>query len=147
MDLILGKPLKRYFLEHVKRDDKQYVVTKPLHVFKKIRTGGRPKSAIANLIIPVGARVNAPRSVFDDDIDAINRKMRASLAYTHSIHAIGRHGKDYGPLQSGHSRWDQNFRYEVDRTVEPKSFNHSRTVCAPGIHFFLNLRDALYYNF
>lgn len=40
MDLILGKPLKRYFLEHVKRDDKQYVVTKPLHVFKKIRTGG-----------------------------------------------------------------------------------------------------------
>jgi hypothetical protein len=147
MELILGKPLKRYFLEHAKRDGVQYIVTKPLHVFKKLRVKKQvSRRAIANLIIPIGARVNALESVFDPEGNIADRKMRANIAIVHSIRKIADHDDALGSLRSGYSQHDRNFYYEVGRTVVPHSFSPTRTVCAPGIHFFLNLQDALYYH-
>lgn len=41
------------------------------------------------------------------------------------------------------SDYDRTFFYKVGHTIKPKrKFNNSRKICAGGIHFFLNKKDA-----
>lgn len=82
----------------------QFILTKPLKVFKKIyythsHAYGRT-ACIANLIIPVGAVVNLCQ-------DGDGKKFRASQAYCHSIAEIGSKRQ----LAEGYSGYTTNFKY------------------------------------
>lgn len=57
---------------------------------------------------------------------------------------------DEGKLRerkNAYSGWDNEFRYRVGRNVKPQGdpFSHEFDQCEAGIHFFLNVRDALKY--
>lgn len=117
-----------------------YRVTKELKVFKKAYSGHN--SVIVNLIIPVGAIVHFPEIIYDNhDID--NRKMRASKAIVHSM-ATKFKKKE---LTVANSDWDCNFEYKVGKTVKPfdEKFSSTPRECEAGIHFFMQVEDALKY--
>lgn len=144
---IVGKELRRYFLEHVEPDRRQYVVTKPLHVFKIANTG-KHGLVLVNLVIPIGARINAPKKVFTalPEYDRAKRKMRASEAIVRSMHKCNRFHQPLGKCSVAYSGQDSTFVYRPGETVKPKEgFDEQTTVCASGIHFFLNVIDALDY--
>lgn len=128
-----------------------YVVTKPMHVFKKV-FGDCGVHVIANLIIPVGAFVQASTDVFavrcdsghsDAFMNARIRKMRASEAHVHSL-VKQRSQQHVGDAYSG---WDPFFKYTVGTTVKPRYvFSLANKQCDYGIHFFVNLDDAMKWN-
>ena len=45
-----------------------------------------------------------------------------------------------------YSEYDKNFKYKVGKTVEVPNFDERYwRECAPGIHFFMNIKDAVNY--
>lgn len=149
MKLTTGQPLRDYFNEHVELIEKfvggsraRYRVTKPLHVFKK--THERMHDAITNLIIPVGAKVHADLDGFDELCSADLRKMRASEAIVVSSARV----RSRKPCKTPpNSSFDPRFKYVDGTIVKPfgNPFFNGPGTCAAGIHFFLNLQDALDY--
>lgn len=165
---LLGKELKKYFKEHAKRIRVRatepgwwggrgtryevtgfYVVVKDLPVFKLTYSSGTRTKVITNLTIPVGAKVFAPESAFfechsDTDYNSCHdRKCRASEAKVHSNATVVA-GKEVAVANSG---WDTSFKYTAGQTVKPSNgFDMDNDQCAGGIHFFLNLQDAIDYN-
>lgn len=171
-----GKTLKAYFMEHVVPYGDQFKVVKPLHVFKKARSRHSHGDRIVNLIIPVGAIVNAPNRAFTASGSTTDhRKMRASEAIVHSIAGysrpdstgwasnhnslyrmfthlkgeqmpVGYNEKHVRPVKVAHSEHSSSFIYRIGASVKPtRPFDTSVGVCESGIHFFLNIRDALRY--
>lgn len=68
------------------------------------------------------------------------RKMRASQAYVHSIYTIDSPRQ----LRIAYSDADSTFKYRVGQIVTPRyEFSWTQQSCTSGIHFFLNLWDAL----
>ena len=152
-----------YFMGHVrpyKNDTTHhfYTVTKPLHVFKKIRVHTKDLSevdlsqgslcglhynAIANLIIPVNAIIHCQPIGFELAMSRINyRKMRASKAKVHSIALI----KTKQLVSIGRSSMSYKFIYMPGKIVSPeRTFSMIPYTCESGIHFFLSLPDALRY--
>lgn len=126
-------------------------------------TSYNKSEAIANLIIPAGAIVNLPSLV------SYERKMRSSHAYSHSVVRLS----DNKMVPIGLSGYDKSFPYfsisefgfngtiddeytkkfyipgkeDVDYNflLQPTSFDGSTLTCRAGIHFFLELDDALEY--
>jgi hypothetical protein len=122
-----------------------YKVVKEMHVFKKVyvpsRKGGKRVEGIANLIIPVGAMIHASEwtmqtSGYSNDG---GRKMRASEAYTHSIFTL----KSQRKSATAFSAYDRFYQYTEGREALPSKFDKDDTACASGIHFFVNLEDAI----
>lgn len=140
-----------------------YVVNKPLKVWKKTYTEA-DHSCVVALEIPIGAKIYANlltayyQGVTNSQID--DRKMRASEAVVVKQFRIGE-ATGYGQFQgiverkytgykevkhtkSGH---DNKFKYSVGKTVTPTDgFSLRDRVCESGVHFFVNLSDALDYN-
>lgn len=158
MKLVKGDALEKYFLEHVKiayHGRGFYMVVKPLHGFKKTyvkvpwAVSGcaalSVTSAITNLIIPKGAYVYAPAEVFWAAGPTGCRKMRASEAQVHSnVYKSNR--KEVEKHRLVVSGFSSNFRYTKGEQVVPRErFSFVADQCRSGIHFFLNLQDALDY--
>lgn len=153
--LVLGPALRRYLAQHVDRVPSRggfAVVTKPLHVFKKVEIHDKHgwPSAIASLVIPAGAGIYMDASAFSakhhmnrwGSGPRSERKMRASFAKVHSLAAADT-GK---PRRTATSEHDPGFKYRPGRLVTPtEPFSRARESCASGIHFFLNLADAANY--
>lgn len=147
-DLIRGPDLRKYFLEHVRRIRPGFYRTvKPLHVFKYVlngtfaaRTNPNDRS-IVNLVIPVDETIHVGPLCFHPQSSRMLRKMRASAAHVHSI----AHQVTGEQRSRGYSEHSRNFLYEPGAVVQPNTFSSYRQVCAPGIHFFLNLADAMEY--
>jgi hypothetical protein len=164
--------------------NKQVMLTEPIFVFKKVKSGGdtcswyasaKDKDSIANLVIPTGAIVNLAQDS--------EHKMRASQAYCYSIAKL-----DGTELDTAYSTHDRAFEYNSGKKagltlaqakklvvdaekylalvryygpsynaefklktalecckVEPDSFDLRNSTCAPGIHFFLDLKKAKAY--
>lgn len=115
------------------------------------------EQAIVALRIPAGATVFAQESDNMDYLD--NRKMRASVAFVEKQFRIGSRGigrevtphvfswecKEIREIDKSYSD-NYDFWYETGKTATPKSpFSLRREQCASGIHFFVNLTDALIY--
>lgn len=131
--------LVKYFKEHVTKHEpfRSYLfkVHTELKVFKKIYTNEGP--AIASMIIPVGAEIHATTDQWGR-MDG--RKMRASKAKIVRIFKT-RTLKD---ATSGWSGWTSGFQYRTKRIVRPTHpFYRSYGHCESGIHFFLQVNDAL----
>lgn len=150
--------IRDYFMEHVrpmKNSDRFYVVTKPLHVFKKVEVCAsdvgaarwkRNQEAIANLVVPVGAKVHCSPQAFDlpaSSFDRGFRKMRASKAKVHSVVLLDRTRREVPIGRSSYAYW---FFYKPGATVtSTQDFSLEPSTCASGIHFFLTLTDARNY--
>lgn len=138
-----------------------YVVNKPLKVWKKTYTEADHNCVVA-LEIPVGAKIyaNLLAKPWVTLTDMDDRKMRASEAIVVKQFRIGEatgYGKFQGIVEhkytgykevkhtrSGHNN---SFKYKVGETVKPvNGFSLSERICESGIHFFVNLSDALDYN-
>lgn len=74
---------------------------------------------------------------------ATSKKCRASKAKVIRIENIDRSIAD---IKSVSSKYDHNFVYRVGKIVEVKNFNTNRwNECAPGIHHFMNRKEAVDY--
>ena len=157
--LIRGKRVESYLKQHTRQYNvPQFLeVTKPLHVFKQVKSGVKRVNAIANLIIPVGAVIYYPYASLSHLSNQADRKMRASKAFVHSITTYSKRRKfgngsvsvaleDCTSKKNAYSLYDRDFRYRVGRNVYPDRFSMYRDTCTNGIHFFLNLADALTYS-
>lgn len=93
------------------------------------------KEVIVKLLIPARARRSS----------GLSRKCRASEAIVLAIQDIN--GKDLGTNVVAVSKHDSRFAYIVGETVTPSGpFYTDRWIeCAPGIHFFMNRREAVMY--
>lgn len=161
---VTGYRLKRYFLQHAEISPKHknvmnwplrgsmpsmYVVTKDLLAFKKVCISRdrflSSEQAVVNLVIPKGALIYAPPMNFDRACDWVDyRKMRASEAHVHSI--VSTQGRRQ--IGIGYSAFISSFTYRPGTTVRPRAgFSQRPVACASGIHFFLNVRDAIDYKF
>jgi hypothetical protein len=120
---------------------------------------------LINLIIPVGEHVHATPNGFMEYSNEESRKMRASAAVVHSIslYTAGEYDDFAWPRQSdalpsyfnparikpaaeAFSDYDSSFRYVPGQLIKPKEpFAMKNGTCLSGIHFFLNVRDALEY--
>lgn len=117
------------FLGALSKSSRIYLVKKEMYVYKAL-SGNK----IANLVIPEGALIRIPCSY--------SNKFRASRAKVHSIYSL--RGKRY--CDKGISEFDTNFKYNVGNIVVPTyPFSLGDSECAPGIHFFLNIADAINY--
>lgn len=144
MNTIVGKELKKYFMEHVEVFPicGFYKVVRPLHVFKKTFSSNYNDSIITNLIIPIGAVIYVNDRAWGTKTYVETRKMRASRALVHSSFDLIR--KKRIPIT--YSEYCSAFQYKEGTTVVPKSeFSYESETCDSGIHFFLNLNDALVY--
>jgi hypothetical protein len=145
MEIITGRALRDYFMEHVKETAQCcfYTVRQPLPVFKKAMVFDDLRiRAIVNLLVPVGATVFADSQAFDRVSGRTQRKMRASAASVHSIATL-----DGRPMSRAVSWYDPGFHYIPGDKLAPRlQFCQLEERCGSGIHFFLNVRDALEYS-
>lgn len=108
-----------------------------MHVFKKVHHGS--VECIANLIIPKGSIIYG--LPYGSDMQD-GRKMRANKAIVHSIVSTNS-GDEFKWARSGH---DVRFVYKAGEAVKPlENFSTEQNQCRSGIHFFVNLHDALTY--
>ena len=146
-DLVLEEALRTYLLAHATPKPGEpwlYTVHTPLHVFKKACTSQGWEEVLINMIIPADEFLFASEKAWISDSWTINyRKMRASKAKVHSIVQILTHEQ----LSSARSNYDSYFKYRVGKSVLPARFTSRDVSCDPGIHFFLNVGDALNYSF
>ena len=106
-------------------------------VFKKTVTPDVKAEVITNLIIPAGARVfvtpgkcRADRAiVFSNVTRQYKREIPSACSLRGSVT----------------SWWSSPFTYRRGEQVLPDCFSHSIQECAGGIHFFVDLNDALDY--
>ena len=164
-----GRGVRKYIKDNCKSNkDGFWTVEKELKVWKATRLGPiqRPKGftpggrVIVALRIPAGAQLFAlplDRYSFDDDID--DRKMRASAAfvekqfYVGSAYTYNHYSKtreielsECTAIKKSFATYDQDFAYRTGHIVKPSyNFSTSRSQCVSGIHFFVNLTDAMEY--
>ena len=145
--LVLKEDLRTHLLAHATPQPNKpyfYTVHTPLHVFKKARTSQGWEEVLINMIIPADEFLFASEKAWISDSWTINyRKMRASKAKVHSIVQILTHEQ----LSSARANYDPSFKYHVGKSVLPARFTRRDAICGPGIHFFLNVGDALNYEF
>ena len=145
MALLIGSNLQRYINARTERTNVRNVrrVTSPLHVFKKVYNEWLD-DAIANLIIMEGESIWIHPYAFAGSGWAGSwneRKMRATSAYVHSIHSVDPGNRS---VRQAKSWFDPTFVYKVGEVVRPKfDFSFEQNTCASGIHFFVELNDAL----
>ena len=152
---LYGKDLEDYFnfySERLAGLEAFCRVEKPLVVYKKTLWKPVPGPigylyTITSLNLPAGALVYAPFRVFQNFTSYPDgRKMRASVAEVLSNIDIA-HGKEYKSAFSV-GIGNPGLRYVKEESVYPHpKFSYRSETCAPGIHFFLNLGDALRYTF
>ena len=88
---------------------------------------------LVKLLIPEDARRSS----------AVGRKCRCDKAQVIAIETL-----DGKPAETNvvNSNYDKSFVYEIGKTVEEPNFHEDRfQECAPGIHFFINRQEAVYY--
>ena len=94
---------------------------------------GNKNKVIVKLHIPSDAKRSS----------ATTRKCRCSKADVIAIYNLD--GTDAGETTC-HSDYDNNFIYEVGKTVEVTDFDNDRwNECAKGIHFFISRQEAIDY--
>ena len=92
------------------------------------------KKARGGYIVKLKITEDAKRS------SSTGRKCRCSKAVVLSITTLG--GENDGTMEIA-SSYDSSFVYKVGETVEVKDFCDDRfDECAPGIHFFINRKEA-----
>ena len=117
-------------------------ITKEMKVFKKA-SDKACKPVIVNLVIPVGEVIHFPEDKYGVDF-INNRKMRASKAFVHSIHTVN-YKRPGVSLRVAYSDWDDS-KYLVGKNRNPEfAFSRIPHQCESGIHFFMQLEDALIY--
>jgi hypothetical protein len=138
------------------------------------KNGDSVSNRIVNLIIPTGATIHVGADSFNTFRSTqASRKMRADKAIVHSIaQYTSRNDRLSEFLWGVHGHWDnvgtdqldpnlklsmfkgaseafssyeRSFRYAPGKTIVPDSFDTVVGACSTGIHFFLNVRDALDY--
>lgn len=131
-------------------------VIRPLRVYKKT------EDTIVSLEIPVGALVHFNDSITESQFNGgmDYRKMRASKArvvqqitFLDNIPAAGAWSMDrvktftlYGArdVTESRSEYSSRFVYKTGEIVVPvNGFYEQRGTCEAGIHFYVNLSDAL----
>lgn len=171
----MGKRWERGLQSSGLREPQYFIeLEQPLYAFKKTHTARRPskqeehlqyqnRNVLVNLIIPAGAVVH---------VSEASLKMRASEAQVHSqfyfekcspAHIVRKHSDssrqftmewlnanmNLAPEATDGSfstyATAQTFKYRNGQTVRPDSFDRYGGTCKPGIHFFLNVLDALCY--
>lgn len=141
---VVGHRLEQYFLSHVTNlYGGLYRVNSPLYVFKKTASP-RLADVIVNLIIPRDALIYADSIAWrcSDHNDYHTRKMRASKAIVHSQALL----RSRRFITTSYSNYDCEFEYKTGKTVTPyQGFSSDDKTCADGIHFFINLDDAVRY--
>lgn len=169
-----GSEVRKYISDNCKQlregfweVKKELKVWKTTSTTKTLQVSGRQGSkysyprCIVALRIPVGEKIYV-QPLMDPDMMS-NRKMRASKAYVEKQFVIGpscRFFNDndnddntinfeldsYYETTETTSVWDTTFVYQTGNFVNPEPpFYNQNVGCAPGIHFFVNLTDALYY--
>ena len=127
-----------------------YTVKKEMHVFKKVlyRDSSRfwhdTCPAIANLILPVGTEFYALHMGLTEagNADAY-RKMRADRARVHSIVELTHPHKQQ---PRAYSWFNGQFLYRPGEFIVPNlPFSKQDLLCESGIHFFINVQDAIDY--
>lgn len=157
--LVTGDALDAYFMSHVESvsrfpepyDGGIFTLHTDLKVFKKVyarpfrrRYAVGDMYAIVNLVIPAGAKVYAKPLKYAPTLNC--RKMRASEARVHSIATWPGGAWRVRGYAANRCINGKEFVYEVGKRVVPdRPFSAGPTQCAPGIHFFLNVGDALRY--
>lgn len=137
--VVRGQKLKEY-LNHYLREslyntqDGFFRVVHPIPAFKLLRD-----DRIANLQIPADETIYIGPDGLHPNSGIENRKMRASKAFVHSIVDM----KTGEQKLSGVSLWEGTFVYRVGCTEQPDRFSWQHDQCNSGIHFYLNLVDAL----
>lgn len=146
--LVIQEDLRAHLLAHATpQPDEPYLYTvhTPLHVFKKARKNKLSYGCVLiNLVIPVGEFLFASEKAWISDNWTISyRKMRASKAKVHSIINLDTREE----VVTATSDYNYSFKYRKGKTVTPNHFSKQNQICTGGIHFFLNVGDALDYRF
>lgn len=95
--------------------------------------GNKGKEVIVKLRIPSDAKRSS----------ATTRKCRCDKAKVLEIYYLD---GTVAEERKCHSAFDENFIYEVGKTVEVTDFSENRwSECAKGIHFFINRQEAIVY--
>lgn len=119
------------------------ILKKDLIVYKKLRNGF--DTYIATLLIPKGSKVRLQNN---RRISLEDRKMRADQAFVLSIFEYAGDEKvDFRKVEyvANFSLY-KRLKYITGEMVYPDEFDLNPTdQCAGGIHFFLDLEDALCY--
>lgn len=127
-----------------------WTVHTPMRVFKQTcPTRHRSAVGIVELLIPAGALIHAKgrRNFYMQSY----RKMRASEAKV--IRQWDRNAsswmsrQNWTTLDNSVSQHDSSFAYKNGKTVKPTGapFYMGSGVCEAGIHFFIDLNDAIHY--
>jgi hypothetical protein len=133
-----------------------FKLTNDIKVWKRTNSIAQMERCIVALLIPKGAVVYAPNN-YRDSIDY--RKMRASEAIVYKQFLVGHkfHLYDsrmpgafetefYKEVKKTVSGFDYSFQYTTGTSVVPEDgFSFNQRQCEPGIHFFVNLADAMNY--
>lgn len=161
--------IRAYFNKHTKKTKHPgiFKVTKPMKVWKKTKdTSYFQGDVIVALEIPVGALVHAHMFGYGCASDnTMNRalsyrKMRTSRAKVVEQFQLGKVGgtgiyklkpgnyqfsiKYYNSISESISGWSSSFKYTTGKIVKPKNkFSMDNDQCASGVHFFINLSDAM----
>lgn len=138
--------------KHIGKTD-FWTVVNPLKVWKKTKHPSYSGEVIVALNIPVGAEVFMQTD--DKSNDLVARKMRASKAFVEKQFYVGwpclfqDHVwaiAEYEEVQSSESAHYSHFKYHTGKIVTPEyGFANCPVQCTDGIHFFVNLHDALVY--
>ena len=100
--------------------------------FKKARAVNKYVEVIVELEIPAEAKRSS----------ATNRKCRCNKAKVLSITDL----QGIAEFQKAHSRYDNDFIYEVGKTVIVDDYDDNRwNECSTGIHFFITKKEAIDY--
>jgi len=133
-----------------------FKLTNDIKVWKRTNSIAHMERCIVALLIPKGAVVYASNN-YRDSIDY--RKMRASEAIVHKQFLVGQRFHMYdgtGPgafetelykeVNKTISGFDYTFQYITGTSVAPEDgFSFNQRQCESGIHFFVNLADAMNY--
>lgn len=149
-----GEKLTKYLHKHFRTGRSRHKLSPSgnyLSVFAELKTRllafkKLGDNKIANLIIPVGETVHAQYWIdginLVPNLDGGQWKLRSSGAIVHSIADYKNNKYTYG--RSYHY---PHFIYEVhpSKILRPEKFSRKAEICESGIHFFLNLEEALDY--
>jgi hypothetical protein len=139
-----------------------FKLTNDIKVWKRTNSIAQMERCIVALLIPKGAVVYAPNN-YRDSIDY--RKMRASEAIVYKqflvghkfymydgaglgavAHQGGFETEFYKEVKKTVSGFDYSFQYTTGTSVVPEDgFSFNQRQCESGIHFFVNLADAMNY--
>jgi hypothetical protein len=131
-----------------------FKLTNDIKVRKRTNSIAQMERCIVALLIPKGAVVYAPNN-YQGSIDC--RKMRASEAIVYKQFLVGHkfhlghlpgafETEFYKEVNKTVSGFDYSFQYTTGTSVVPEDgFSFNQRQCEPGIHFFVNLADAMNY--